>query len=193
MCICIPVCTHKLSYSLTTSLTASFSLCFPVSFSLSPSLSVSVSLSVSLSPLSRCLLFVLFLCLSRPHKHTLTRTHAHTLTHKEGWRNVRHLPANSNEWFQATDDLQGTGEYGDQAVSSNQWSVKFDESEYDEMMIMTGDREVSNILQHALQHVLQHTLQCCNAHCNTPCNIYEMMIITGDSDVNKQHNLHYTL
>jgi len=43
--------------------------------------------------------------------------------------------------------------------------VKFDESQYDEMMIMTGDGKVRNTLQHTLQLALQYALQ------------HEMMII----------------
>ena len=81
----------------------------------------------------------------------------HTYTHKEGWGNVRHLPPSSIEWFRASDDLQGSDEYGDQAVSNKQWSVRFDESAFEEMMIMTGDGEVSDTRQHPLQHTLQHT------------------------------------
>jgi len=93
---------------------------------------------------------------------------------------VRHLPPSSDEWFRASDDLQGSDEYGNQDVSDIQWSVKFDESQFDEMMIMTGDGEVRNKLQ--------------NIHCNSHCNTHTATQdddYSGDGEVSS--TLQYTL
>ena len=54
---------------------------------------------------------------------------------------VRHLPP-ANKWFRAQDQLRGTEEYGDPsggAQASQEWSVTFDTSPFDQFLFTTGD------------------------------------------------------
>lgn len=51
----------------------------------------------------------------------------------EGWQLVRGAPMyGENRWFKAEDNLAGTEEYGDINVLEEQFSVKFDNIEYDQ-------------------------------------------------------------
>lgn len=59
-----------------------------------------------------------------------------------GWSLVRHSSASS--WHTATDQLVGTSTYGDRAGGHNgalAWSIKFDNTPFDEFLFATGDEK----------------------------------------------------
>ena len=59
-----------------------------------------------------------------------------------GWELVRHVPAGS-KWHKATDQLRGTEVYGTPcgATGATEWSVEFDNKDFDQFMFATGDLE----------------------------------------------------
>jgi len=59
------------------------------------------------------------------------------------WRLVRHVPAGA-AWHPAKDQLRGTAVYGDASggeTSTEPFSVKFDDSDFDQFLFATGDCE----------------------------------------------------
>ena len=60
-----------------------------------------------------------------------------------GWTLVRHVPAGL-KWHQATDQLRGTEEYGNPTndqTAPEPFSIKFDETEFDQFLFSTGNCE----------------------------------------------------
>ena len=58
-----------------------------------------------------------------------------------GWTVVRHVPA-GNRWYKSKDELVGTEVYGDPkggAASAEQWSIRFDETPFDQFLFSLGD------------------------------------------------------
>ena len=57
---------------------------------------------------------------------------------KCGWREVRSIPVRNN-WHPATDKLVGSHVYGEAYSTTEPWSVKFDNVQFDQFMFTTGD------------------------------------------------------
>lgn len=58
-----------------------------------------------------------------------------------GWSHVRHVPK-SRAWFKATDQLEGTDEYGDAAdLEDEEWSVRYDDVHFNQFLFVTGDKK----------------------------------------------------
>ena len=57
------------------------------------------------------------------------------------WKHVRYLPEGSTSWFQAEDRMAGTEVYGDKTDMAAEWSISFENMEYDQLLFTTNNDE----------------------------------------------------
>ena len=71
-----------------------------------------------------------------------------TIFDLSAWTRVRHSPATGN-WHQSTDNLAGSDVYGDSNNDSGEWSIKFDDLSFSEMLFTLGDKSTWMIMTKA--------------------------------------------
>ena len=57
------------------------------------------------------------------------------------WLQVKHLPADSSNWFSGTDHLAGTHEAGTEGTNAAEWAIKFFHLTFDKFLFVHGDFE----------------------------------------------------
>ena len=55
-----------------------------------------------------------------------------------GWMHVRHLPK-SMKWYKAKDQLAGTEEYGTPYDEDQEWTIPFNNVEFNQFLFSSGD------------------------------------------------------
>jgi hypothetical protein len=57
------------------------------------------------------------------------------------WSKVRSVPKGSR-WFKSKDQLAGTEVYGEKFNDDREWSIQFDDVEFNQFLFVTGDKKL---------------------------------------------------